>query len=66
MKAIEPARRGPRREPLSINAIRVDEIWAHFKQIEESLRHLMVQVEIATGDLHFVLATARYRRDKRK
>jgi hypothetical protein len=62
VKAIEPTRRGPRREPVSVDALRFDEIWTHFKQAEESLLHVM----IATGDLHFAISTARYRRDKRK
>ena len=66
MKAIEPARRGPRQEPVSVDALRFDEIWTHFKQAEESLRHVMMQIEVATGDLHFAISTARYRRDKRK
>lgn len=65
MKAIEPTRRAARREPVAIDGRRVDEIWAHLKQAEEPLRHAMAQIGIATGDLHFLVSVARYRRDKR-
>lgn len=66
MKIVDPNRNGTRREPVSVDALRIDEIWADFKRCEESLRHVMAQLEMAADDLHFVISIARYRRDKRK
>ena len=66
MKIVDPKQNATRREPVSVDALRIDEIWAHFKRSEEALRHVMAEYAMAADDLHFVIAIARYRRDKRK